>query len=82
MERTVVQLYRDCFRLAHRIGGRSAKGDALRSMLRTEFRKNAGETDAARIDELKQNAVRGLSNYLIYANAQKDPRLAGKSSGI
>ena len=78
MERTVVQLYRDCFRLANRLGGRSAKGDALRNMLRAEFRKHASETDETRINELKQNAIRGLSNYLIYANAQKDPRIGKK----
>ena len=74
MERTAIQLYRDCLRLAHHIGGNSAKGKALKAMVRTEFIKGSQETNPERIDVLKGNAIRGLSNYMLMANAAKDPR--------
>ena len=75
-ERTSLQLYRDCLRLATRIGGRSAKGIAMRSMIKTEFAKNKEETDEVKIAEQKNAAIRALSNYLIYQSSAKDERLA------
>ncbi|RHY89052.1 hypothetical protein DYB37_001782 [Aphanomyces astaci] len=45
------------------------KGEAIRSMLRAEFRKSIHETDEVKIENLKANAVRGLSNYLVLANS-------------
>ena len=73
---SVTKLYRDCLRLCFHIGGRSAKGDALRSTVRGEFRKNMGETDPVKIENLKLAAVRGLSNYLTLESGAKDPRIA------
>ena len=75
-ERTSVQLYRDCLRLATRMGGRSAKGIAMRSMIKAEFVKNKNEKDEVKIAEQKNAAIRALSNYLLYSSAQKDDRLA------
>ena len=74
MERTAIQLYRDCLRLAHHIGGNSVKGKTLKAMVRTEFVKGSQETNPEKIDVLKGNAIRGLSNYMLMANAAKDPR--------
>jgi hypothetical protein len=76
MERTSLQLYRDCLRLANRVGGRSAKGTAIRAMVRAEFQKNRDERDPDVIAEKKASAMRALSNYLLHASAATDPRLA------
>ena len=73
-----LQLYRDCLRLVRHIapGATSAKAVALRTTVRNEFRKHAAETNADRITELKANAVRALSNYLLAVSAPKDTQLS------
>ena len=76
MERTSLQLYRDCLRLAKRVGGRSAK----EAMVRAEFKKNRDERDPDMIAEQKASAMRALSNYLLHASASTDPRLAAAKS--
>ncbi|KAJ0407578.1 hypothetical protein ATCC90586_006221 [Pythium insidiosum] len=56
-------------RLAKHIGGNSKKGQAIKSLIRREFEKGRSETDPEKIEALKANAVRGLSNYLVMANS-------------
>ncbi|CAI5716715.1 unnamed protein product [Hyaloperonospora brassicae] len=73
--RTTIQLYRDCMRLAKHIGGTSKKGQAIKELVRREFDKGRSETDPEKIEALKANAIRGLSNYLMLANSSKDQRL-------
>ncbi|GLE02067.1 hypothetical protein PINS_up010905 [Pythium insidiosum] len=73
--RSSIQLYRDCMRLAKHIGGNSKKGQAIKSLIRREFEKGRSETDPEKIEALKANAVRGLSNYLVMANSSKDKNL-------
>ncbi|TMW69321.1 hypothetical protein Poli38472_001477 [Pythium oligandrum] len=73
--RTSIQLYRDCMRLAKHIGGTSKKGQAIKELIRREFEKGRHETDPEKIEVLKANAVRGLSNYLMMANSSKDKNL-------
>lgn len=63
-------------RLAKRVGGNSAKGNAIRAMVRAEFQKNRDETDPDKVAEQKASAMRALSNYLLHASASSDPRLA------
>ena len=75
-ERTTLQLYRDCLRLATRLGGRSAKGIALRSMVKAEFVKNKDETDEQKIIEQKNAAMRALTNYLLHMSSKTDERLS------
>ncbi|KAJ0406355.1 hypothetical protein P43SY_006963 [Pythium insidiosum] len=62
-------------RLAKHIGGNSKKGQAIKSLIRREFEKGRSETDPEKIEALKANAVRGLSNYLVMANSSKDKNL-------
>ena len=38
----------------------------MREMVRASFRRHAGETDPETIEDLRQDAIRGLSNYLLY----------------
>ncbi|CAI5740692.1 unnamed protein product [Peronospora destructor] len=75
MTRTTIQLYRDSLRLAKHIGGNSKKGQAIKELVRREFEKGRSETDPEKIETLKANAIRGLSNYLMLANSSKDQRL-------
>jgi hypothetical protein len=73
----LLQLYRDCLRLVRHIapGATSAKALALQRTVRHEFRKNAHVTKAEELDNLKANAVRALSNYLLAVSAPKDAGL-------
>ena len=74
LERTTLQLFRDCLRTAHHIGGDSAKGRALKQVVKEGFRKHAGVTDAAEISKLKADAVRALSNYLVMKSLNKSKK--------
>lgn len=65
LERSTLHLFRDCLRLASHIGGTSPKGLALKKVVTEGFRKHKGETDPARIAELREDATRALSNYLV-----------------
>ena len=83
--RSSLHLFRDCLRLAHHIGGNSTKGKMLKTMVRTEFNKGMSETNPEKIDAMKGAAIRGLSNYMLMANAAKDPRFqkqGGKKEGV
>ena len=75
-QRTSIELYRDLLRLINHIApGSSPKSLALRSMIRSEFDKSRHlrpETDAAKIETLKANAVRALSNYMLYESGVQD----------
>ena len=74
LERTTLQLFRDCLRTAHHIGGDSAKGRALKQVVKEGFRKHIGVTDAAEIEKLKADAVRALSNYLVMKSLNKSKK--------
>ena len=79
--RSSLHLFRECLRLAHHIGGNSAKGKMLKTMVRTEFNKGMSETNPEKIDAMKGAAIRGLSNYMLMANAAKDPRFQKQDRG-
>jgi len=53
----------------------SPKALALRRMVRTEFAKNAMETDPDKVEKLKFAAVRAMSNYLLLESTERDPAL-------
>ena len=71
-QRTAIELYRDLLRLvAHVAPGTSPKSFALRTMIRSEFVKSRSlspenPSDQVKIEEAKSNAVRALSNYMLY----------------
>ena len=68
--KTSPQLYRDCLRLVSHVGGQSAKGRAMKLMVTTEFRKHADVTDEKELEALRANAVRALSNYMVYESSR------------
>jgi hypothetical protein len=48
---------------------------ALRHTVRQQFQQHKEETNPAQIETLKANAVRALSNYMLFQSAQKDDQL-------
>lgn len=74
LSRSSIQLLRDCLRLVNHVAGKSNKGKALRTIVKTEFKKNSSVTDPEKILSLKSNAVRALANYLMIESANKDER--------
>mmetsp|Transcript_8860 Transcript_8860/g.15607 ORF Transcript_8860/g.15607 Transcript_8860/m.15607 type:complete len:94 (+) Transcript_8860:201-482(+) len=76
--KSVPQLYRDSLRLIRHIAGNSPKAQNLRQVVGQEFRRSADETDENKIEALKYNAVRALSNYLLYEAAAKDEQMQRK----
>lgn len=80
MFKTVPQIYRDCLRTARHMAGQSNKGRAIASQIKAEFRRNADVEDPKEIDELKQNAVQALANYLTVTHVtrlKRQPNRAG-----
>lgn len=59
----------------HLAPGYSPKARALKQTLRSQFDSHRQETDPVKVDNLKANAVRALSNYMLYQSAQKDVRM-------
>lgn len=76
VNRTALELYRDCLRLVRHIApGESPKALALRQTVRMQFKSHAKEEDPNKIETFKSDAVRALSNYMVYQSAQKDIHL-------
>ena len=48
---------------------------ALRQIVRDEFAKNRAAQDEAKIQNLQANAIRALSNYLLFQSARSDPKV-------
>ena len=44
----------------------SAKGEAMRAMIRSSFKANMHVTDPAQIAQLKMRAAVGIQNYVIH----------------
>lgn len=82
VSRGATQLYRDCLRLVQHIAGKSKKGQQLKKIVGSEFRKNAKLEDLVRIDALKANAIRGLANYLMLESASKDEKFRDRTSSF
>jgi len=59
----------------HIAPGESPKAMALRQTVRMQFKAHALEEDPNKIETFKADAVRALSNYMVYQSAQKDTHL-------
>lgn len=66
-----LKLYRDCMKLTYHIAGASAKGDAMRQMVRGQFRSNMQVEDPKEIQRLKMLGIVGLQNYVIHESTGK-----------
>ncbi|KAL7545942.1 hypothetical protein ACHAWF_009292 [Thalassiosira exigua] len=82
--RTSLELYRDLLRLVRHVApGSSPKSVALRTMIRSEFDKSrslspSNPSDAEAIEKRKGDAVRALSNYMLYEGGVADKTKGGK----
>jgi len=63
---TTKKLFRDSMRLAGYLGAKNGNAKVLREQVRQKFKKHMHETDPEKVEQLKKDAVRGLSNYLFY----------------
>jgi hypothetical protein len=48
---------------------------ALRQSVRSQFQANRHEEDEIKLENMKTDAIRALSNYMLYQSAQKDVKL-------
>ncbi|KAK9833207.1 hypothetical protein WJX74_010449 [Apatococcus lobatus] len=62
----VLKLFKDCLRLADYVGSQGGNQEVLKQQVRVQFRRHAGETDPQKIEEHKEAALRGLSNYMMH----------------
>ena len=53
-------------KLTYHIAAQSVKGDAMRQMVRMQFRSQMHVTDTAEIKRLKMLAIAGIQNYVIH----------------
>jgi hypothetical protein len=58
--------------IRHLAPGHSPKATVLRQTVRSQFQANRQLTDPVQIENVKANAIRALSNYMLYQSAQKD----------
>eukprot|EP01025_Chloroclados_australasicus_P064954 TRINITY_DN8773_c0_g1_i3.p3 TRINITY_DN8773_c0_g1~~TRINITY_DN8773_c0_g1_i3.p3 ORF type:complete len:119 (-),score=7.49 TRINITY_DN8773_c0_g1_i3:307-630(-) len=59
----IPKLYRDCLRVAKLVGQQNGSVESTKLMVRQAFKAHKHETDPEKIQEYKQDAIRGLSNY-------------------
>lgn len=59
----------------HLAPGYSPKAAALRQTVRSQFQANKNEKDATKIESMKADAMRALSNYMLFNSAKSDTRL-------
>ena len=61
------KLYRDCLRLADYLAKKQGfPREALRAQVTAPWRRNQHEKDPETIMRMREAAVRGLSNYMMY----------------
>ena len=66
-----LKLYRDCMRLADFLAHKQGHSrDALRATVRAPWRMHRDERDPEKVVALRESAVRGLSNYMMYEASQ------------
>lgn len=65
-EKSTLEIFRDCLKLIPRMVDERNKIQAVRKLLKNEFLKNKNVQDQTKIDDLRFNAIRGISNYLIF----------------
>ncbi|KAH7437239.1 hypothetical protein KP509_05G061500 [Ceratopteris richardii] len=61
----VRRLYRECLRRAEHEGRKRGNTEAIKEMIRQQFKRSMKETDIDKIQEMKKAAVNGLLNHLI-----------------
>ncbi|XP_065863894.1 uncharacterized protein [Euphorbia lathyris] len=69
-----IRLYRECLRRAKYVGNRQHNTPLIVDMIRQQFRKNMHETDPEKIQQLKDDAARGLINHILFESEKMTGR--------
>ncbi|KAJ3681323.1 hypothetical protein LUZ60_015812 [Juncus effusus] len=70
----VLRLYKECLRRAKYIGQKKHNTELLVTMVRDQFKRHKNETDPEKIQNLKDNAARGLINHMLYESENMSGR--------
>ena len=65
------EIFRVCLRLIPKMMSEPNKIIAVRKLVKHEFNKNKFEKDQEKIESLRYNAIRGISNYLLLTVKQE-----------
>eukprot|EP01017_Pseudomicrothorax_dubius_P005298 TRINITY_DN11305_c0_g1_i1.p1 TRINITY_DN11305_c0_g1~~TRINITY_DN11305_c0_g1_i1.p1 ORF type:complete len:121 (+),score=30.76 TRINITY_DN11305_c0_g1_i1:67-429(+) len=71
------EIFRDCLKLVPKMIENKEKVAATRLLIVREFRKNKDIADETTVEALRMNAIRGISNYLVFT--AKDEYMKNKS---
>jgi len=64
-QKTTLSVYKDCLRaIRHACGRGTPKELRCRQLVNKEFRKNMHLTDKVKIEELRKDAILGVSRYI------------------
>ncbi len=63
--KSTLEIFRDCLRLIPKMVHEPNKVLAVRKLVKNEFLRNSKEKDPEKIQSLRYNAIRGISNYLL-----------------
>ncbi|GAB2291811.1 hypothetical protein Dimus_026062 [Dionaea muscipula] len=69
-----IRLYRECLRRARYIGHQKHNTALLVDMVRQQFKKHMHETDPEKIQQLKDDAARGLINHMLFESEKLSGR--------
>eukprot|EP00285_Hemiselmis_virescens_P004988 CAMPEP_0173389804 /NCGR_PEP_ID=MMETSP1356-20130122/13497_1 /TAXON_ID=77927 ORGANISM="Hemiselmis virescens, Strain PCC157" /NCGR_SAMPLE_ID=MMETSP1356 /ASSEMBLY_ACC=CAM_ASM_000847 /LENGTH=113 /DNA_ID=CAMNT_0014347055 /DNA_START=13 /DNA_END=354 /DNA_ORIENTATION=+ len=67
------RLYKDCLRLVYHVAEehKGVNPRQVRSIVKQQFMMNAQVTEPAKLDELKNAALRALTNYVMHLSQAK-----------
>jgi len=66
LERSTLLIFRDCLRLIPQMQIQKDHVPHIRKILKNEFIRHKEEKEKEKIASLRANAIRGISNYLLY----------------
>mmetsp|Transcript_31391 Transcript_31391/g.76927 ORF Transcript_31391/g.76927 Transcript_31391/m.76927 type:complete len:98 (-) Transcript_31391:168-461(-) len=67
------RLYKDCMRLVFHVASehKTVNVKQVRTVVKQQFMMNANETDPKKLEELKNAALRALTNYVMHLSQSK-----------
>mmetsp|Transcript_26772 Transcript_26772/g.67595 ORF Transcript_26772/g.67595 Transcript_26772/m.67595 type:complete len:116 (+) Transcript_26772:40-387(+) len=68
------QLYKDCLRLGQHVAeeNQGVNVRQVRSIVKQQFMMNKDVTDPTKLEDLKNTALRALTNYVMHLSQSKD----------
>ncbi|KAL1806771.1 hypothetical protein DCAR_0832610 [Daucus carota subsp. sativus] len=69
-----LRLYRECLRRAKYVGSQQHNTPLVVEMVRNQFKRDMHETDPEKIQQMKDNAARGLINHMLFETEKMSGR--------